>query len=245
MCKFLFLIPKRGRGVSLEEVVKRSKKLINLDGECLNLDGFGIGYSFEGRHQVYRSIGLLEHDQNIHLLSPLIYRSPWVLLHLRKASNDVISHTNCHPFSYGNITMAHIGEFALFNLDRKSVIDRIDDQLLLKIKGNTDSEYFFYALLTDYFRTGDMKISVERTVDFFSRYDCCLNIVLIDNDDTYLVTYNNYLSDMSKVYYSQEWDDCDAFTVLASEMTGVASQGYHVLDAGKMLKIYKLGDNAN
>lgn len=166
-----------------------------------NNDGFGIAFCQDDQHRLYHSITNCEYDSNIERLFPLITYSQWVLIHHRKGTNREISVYNCHPFTYNNITFAHVGECAIHYNDRKKIINEIDDNLLLLIKGNTDTEYLFYLIITNFVKFNDIKKAIISSIELISIYDCCINAVLIINNQIYVISYNNYLQNASCFHY--------------------------------------------
>lgn len=173
----------------------------HIKNDQINNDGFGIAYSYNDQHYVYHSLINCECDLNINTLFPLIRNSKWVLIHHRKGTNKEISLYNCHPFTYDNITFAHVGECAIHYNDRKKIINEIDDKLLLMIKGNTDTEYLFYLIVTKYMQLNNVKLAISSAINVISTYDCCINAILVIEAHIYIISYNNYLQNSSYFYY--------------------------------------------
>ena len=92
------------------------------------------------------------------------------LLHLRWATTGIpVSENNSHPFMYDGYTFIHNG--AIYPKD--ALDPYIDDQLRQFILGDTDSEKYFYFLLTEIHKFGVIEgiksaLAVMKEIDFSS-----------------------------------------------------------------------------
>ena len=114
-----------------------------------NGDGFGLGwYSEDKRPGVFRDILPAWNDDNLRNVASHI-SSPLFFAHVRAATNGSISRTNCHPFQYKNWLFMHNGQIGNFNLVHRELDLLISDEYYHHRQGTTDSETFFYLLLTN------------------------------------------------------------------------------------------------
>ena len=110
-------------------------------------DGWGVAYYRENVPHLIKSTDRAVDDQIFHKVSGVV-SSQTVLAHLRKATQGVLTILNSHPFQYGKWIFAHNGNLKSFDAYKKDLITHIDPDLRRFILGSTDSEIFFYLLLT-------------------------------------------------------------------------------------------------
>lgn len=116
----------------------------------INADGFGISWyntEVDIYPGIFKSIQPAWNDNNILHLSRMI-SSNCILAHIRASTVGDVIQSNCHPFSYKEFSMVHNGTIGNFNHYKMQFIDKIGIDLFLKIKGNTDSEYFFFLIIS-------------------------------------------------------------------------------------------------
>ncbi|MBX7127390.1 MAG: class II glutamine amidotransferase, partial [Cyclobacteriaceae bacterium] len=93
-------------------------------------------------------------------------RTECMVAHVRAASVGEVSESNCHPFQYRNLLMAHNGGIEQFPLVKRKLREPLSDELYNWIKGQTDSEHIFAYLLHTLF-TRHQTISPEAVADAF------------------------------------------------------------------------------
>jgi len=118
----------------------------------INVDGFGIGWYVEDNKVpcLYTSIKTPWSDFNFRRLSKIL-KSKLIFAHIRAIkpfSSGLIHEFNCHPFLYKNLLFMHNGDLKDFRSYIKKVINKIDDNILSNLKGNTDSEYIFLLIIS-------------------------------------------------------------------------------------------------
>lgn len=137
--------------------------------EPLNGDGFGIGWyvpevnnepvNFVSVHPAWSS-------RNLRNLAPKI-KTNCLIAHVRAASVGEVSESNCHPFQYKNLLMAHNGGLENFPLIKRKLREPLNDELYNWIKGQTDSEHLF-AYLLNYLYTNHKIINGDAVADAFN-----------------------------------------------------------------------------
>ena len=171
MCRFLTYFSNES--ILLENLLdKPTNSLIKQSHETkegthgVNADGFGIAwYDFDinSHPGVFKSIQPAWNDNNLIHLSQKI-RSPCFLAHVRASTIGDVNQNNCHPFAYENYAFAHNGTIRSFDQYKKRLIETIDEDLFLNIRGNTDSEFFFFLIMHFMRREKNLEISVLKAI---------------------------------------------------------------------------------
>jgi glutamine amidotransferase len=78
--------------------------------------------------------------------------SETVVAHVRKATQGTISVLNCHPFQHGRWVFAHNGDIPTFSEHRSELVHAVDARLRRFIFGDTDSEVYFFLVLSELLR---------------------------------------------------------------------------------------------
>jgi predicted glutamine amidotransferase len=138
--------------------------------EPLNGDGFGIGwYVPELNYEpiTFVSVNPAWSNRNLRNLAPKI-KTDCMIAHVRAASVGDVSESNCHPFQFKNLLMAHNGGVEDFGKIKRHVREPLSDELYNWIKGQTDSEHLFAYMLNELFKN-HKSVSPEAVVDAFER----------------------------------------------------------------------------
>ena len=196
----------------------------NPSNKELNIDGFGIGYYVQCyQPYIYRNSQLPWNDPNIKQLIEMMSTNTLVA-HIRAThtiGDDMLSpvHTyNCHPFSWSNFIFCHNGVIETFykGAGRKTIVNSIDDDLLIEIKGNTDSEYMFYLIMTMMLRGINLEESVREAIYLMINISGDLKVVanfmITDGSTTVVSRYSNTVPPPS-LYYCHD----EGLTMVASE----------------------------
>ena len=114
-----------------------------------NADGFGIGW-YDSRPEPgqFRDILPAWNDRNLLSVSERI-RSGLFFAHVRASTGTPTSRTNSHPFRHGRWMFMHNGAIGGFDRIRRDVVMAIAPGLFSCIQGTTDSEAFFYLMLSN------------------------------------------------------------------------------------------------
>jgi len=172
MCR---LMAYKGTPIIIDKLLYQPKNsLINQSfhareiEEPLNGDGFGVGwYVPELNYEpiTFVSVNPAWNNRNLRNLAPKI-KTDCMIAHVRAASVGDVSESNCHPFQYKNILMAHNGGVEDFGKIKRHLRHPLSDELYNWIKGQTDSEHLFAFLLNELF-TSHKSISPDAVVDSF------------------------------------------------------------------------------
>ena len=154
MCRFLAYI---GKPIMAEELLIKPKNSLMkqsyhaLESEMtVNGDGFGIGwYNHLIRKEpaLFRSIRPAWNDENLKYNSSMI-KTHCLLAHIRAATQGGVSIENTHPFQYKEFLMMQNGGIKDFLKIKRTLINRLDEDLFQWVYGQTDTQYIFALFMT-------------------------------------------------------------------------------------------------
>ncbi len=186
MCR---LMAYKGTPVIIDKLLYQPKNsLVNQSSnareieEPLNGDGFGVGwYVPEVNYEpiTFVSVNPAWSNRNLRNLAPKI-KTGCMIAHVRAASVGDVSESNCHPFQYKNILMAHNGGVEDFGKIKRHIREPLTDELYNWIKGQTDSEHIFALLLNNLFKN-HQSVSPEAVADSFEKTFRDLKKLMTDN----------------------------------------------------------------
>lgn len=172
MCR---LMAYKGTPIVIDNLLYKPKNsLINQSlhareiEEPLNGDGFGVGWyvpEVNNEPVTFVSVNPAWSNRNLRNLAPKI-KTDCMIAHVRAASVGEVSESNCHPFQYRNLLMAHNGGIEDFPLVKRKMREPLSDELYNWIKGQTDSEHIFACLLNYLFKNHKI-INTDAVADAF------------------------------------------------------------------------------
>ena len=148
MCRLMGYVSSHE--VSIEEIAGASFQEFS-DLSEKHRDGWGIATSSTGKpsNLIVETLPAKDSSQYSHLTKEV--RSDGALLHLRWATSGLaVVEGNTHPFEFENISFIHNG--GITPLD--SMDNFIDSDLFDLMRGNTDSEKYFYLLISQIRKLG-------------------------------------------------------------------------------------------
>ena len=151
--------------------------------EPLNGDGFGIGWyvpEVNNEPVNFVSVHPAWSNRNLRNLAPKI-RTECFIAHVRAASVGEVSESNCHPFQYKNILMAHNGGVENFSRIKRKLREPLTDEFYNWIKGQTDSEHIFAYLLNQLFKN-HKTVTPEAVMDSFEITFRDLKKMMVDTE---------------------------------------------------------------
>ena len=114
-------------------------------------DGWGIATCNAGEHPTLLTEPTRAKESSAFDLASHNLKSNGALLHLRWATGDLaVNNGNTHPFAHGDYSFIHNG--AIFPFD--AVNSFIDPKFLGLRRGQTDSESYFYLIVTEIEKLG-------------------------------------------------------------------------------------------
>lgn len=117
----------------------------------INADGFGIGWydrDIDSDPGIFKSIQPAWNDQNLKHMAAKI-RSRCFVGHIRASTIGEVNTINCHPFAYRQFLFAHNGTICGFDKIKRPLVNLLNDDIALSLKGQTDSEHFFALLMNN------------------------------------------------------------------------------------------------
>ncbi len=216
MCR---LLAYKGTSIVIDRLLYQPKNsLINQSfnakeiEEPLNGDGFGIGWytpDIADEPVSFVSVNPAWSNRNLRNLAPKI-KTECLIAHVRAASVGEVSESNCHPFQYKNILMAHNGGVEEFSKIKRHLRSPLNDELYNWIKGQTDSEHIFASLL-NHLHSNHKSVTPDTVADSFentfrnikilmAKYGiqepAYLNMVFTDGD---FIVATRYVSDDKEI----------------------------------------------
>lgn len=187
MCRLLGLVANKP--VDIEFSLRRFKEF-----STYNPDGWGIGWYENNSPMVFKQgISAKDKESQFPNLSKEV-RSKIIIAHLRKGTGAPPSEVNSHPFQHRNWLFAHNG-----CVDRVYLLSLLRSDYKNELKGETDSEVYFYWILQCIEESKGVIDGIKKAVDkITSRHYSGLNFILSDGKSLYSFSY----SSNSKDYYS-------------------------------------------
>ena len=250
-------------------MIKQSISAKELE-EPLNGDGFGVGWyspTISNNPAVFVSVYPAWNNRNLRYLAPKII-SGSIIAHVRAASVGDVSESNCHPFHFDNMLMAHNGGVEQFDKIKRPLKNQLSDEQYLWIKGQTDSEHLF-ALFLESLRKKGEKFTADDVADSFqdminqlrelmTKYgieeEAYLNMVFVDGER---MVGLRYVSDSSidplSLYYSEgskyvcedgachmvPSEGADRSVMIVSEKLTSIAEDWRPIPKNHMILVYK------
>ncbi|MEM4195361.1 MAG: class II glutamine amidotransferase [Candidatus Anstonellales archaeon] len=188
MCRLLGLVANKP--VDIEFSLEKFSKKFSTD----NPDGWGIGWYENNSPMVFKQgISALDKESQLSSFSKRVI-SKIIIAHVRKGTGAPPSEINSHPFQYKNWLFAHNG-----SVDREYLFSLLKREYRKEVKGETDSEVYFYWILQCVEESKDVIEGIKKAIDeVTSRRYSGLNFLLSDGKCLYSFRY----SKNSKNYYS-------------------------------------------
>lgn len=172
MCR---LLAYKGTPVLLDNLLYKPKNsLVNQSlhareiEEPLNGDGFGVGWYVPEVNVEpinFVSVNPAWSNRNLRSMATKI-KTECLVAHVRAASVGEVSESNCHPFQYNNLLMAHNGGIEEFGKVKRKLREPLTNDLYNWIKGQTDSEHIF-AYLLNYLLKHHQTIGTDEVANAF------------------------------------------------------------------------------
>ena len=165
-------------------------------------DGWGYSQSDSSSESAIKFREPIPALQSKHLHEQIDQKSDGALLHFRWASKGLdINEKNSHPFTYGDTTFIHNGSFAPFDI----LEPYISEKYKSFFEGDTDSERYFYFLLTEIDKHGFVQGIKSALALIKSKISHSSANMMIMNHD-YFVTACRYNQDRIPLAFAQDSD---------------------------------------
>jgi len=120
----------------------------------LNADGFGVAWyvpSISPIPACFRDASPAWSNQNLKQITR-VSKSHCIFAHVRAASLGIVMQTNCHPFTFKNLTFMHNGTVPNYKFIKRKMQTSLSDRAFQLIQGTTDSEMMFAMFVTHFER---------------------------------------------------------------------------------------------
>jgi glutamine amidotransferase len=212
MCRLLGVIANKP--VDLEFSLLRANKPFRNFGKS-NPDGWGIGWYENSLAKVFkRSLSALN-DHRFDELSKEV-SSKIIIAHVRRGTGGVPSEQNSHPFQYKNWIFAHNG-----SIDREFLFGLLKDKYRENVKGETDSEVYFYWILQCIEECRSVLKGIKKAVKkVITNSHTGLNFLLSNGVRLYAFRYSNNSREYYSLYLLRRISFCDDLFKVVSDETG-------------------------
>lgn len=187
MCRLLGLVANKP--VDLEFSIERFKEFSDI-----NPDGWGIGWYENKTAKIYKQgISAKDRQSELPRLSKAVI-SKMIIAHVRSGTGAPPLEGNSHPFAFKNWLFAHNG-----SVDRDYLLSLLKDEYKKGLRGETDSEVYFFWILQNIETTGDIIGGIKKAIDkIMGKTYTGLNFLLTNGEILYAFRY----SSGSRSYYS-------------------------------------------
>lgn len=207
-------------------------KIANPKRRAMDLDGCGLAwydFDIDNRIGLFTSTKPLWQCNNLLNLSQKI-TSNCFLGHIRAANIGAICEQNTHPFVMDNYAMAHEGQIENFGVIKRSLINTLDEDLFLNIKGNTDSEHLF-ALIIQFLRqnSGNIIEATTKAIQWIidnqknQTAKARLNLIIIHQHEILATRFASTLHEATELYFCSKQDRNQSIEslMISSEAIGI------------------------
>ncbi|WP_141881406.1 class II glutamine amidotransferase [Homoserinimonas aerilata] len=182
----------------------------------------GDGWGFSGERRGQRTLTVAAESAHTSRDYDAVLRGSRVtsgIAHLRAATLDLpVSEANTHPFVHGDLSFAHNGSIR----EIASIEPLIDADLRAGIRGDTDSERYLLALVSE-FRRASVVDAIRTVVSRLGEVaeEASLNALLLTPDELIIVA-----DDASKAPDFLGADYYELAYRVGADFTAVASSGW-------------------
>jgi len=191
MCRLLFV---KNDYTDMGNIINNFKKqawtlkytpFLNQDIDAdYHMDGIGFAFFYEKKWNVQKSTDMYF---SFHIPPDCKY----IIGHLRNKGNCTgnVGYENTHPFIYHPFVFCHNGKIIDFVKNKEKIMPFILEKYLSQIKGETDSEYIFYLILSFFDEKNNMmdailefkSLMIRKNIFFYGNF-------IIANEDKVWIT---------------------------------------------------------
>lgn len=221
MCRFIAYL---GRPIIVDELLLKPRNSLVHQSygaeemvQTVNGDGFGLGWYVHDISEIpglFRSISPAWNNYNLLYNAPLI-RTDCMFAHVRAASEGAISEANSHPFHYQQFLMMHNGVVPNFSRIKRRVLNLLNDEMFLWVKGQTDSEHIFALLMQhlNEFKAANGNVSVANIRQSFQMtFDVVQELKREAGIGDEVSTFNMMITDGHRIFGTRFSSDPDRET---------------------------------
>ena len=233
MCRMIFAAGDFDLSQLIDDLILMSKGENELHENNLELGtyqhahGWGIAYLDQEEWIVKKSEKAVFEDSKIDELRTV--KTDLAVLHVRRATNGVVSHDNTHPFHFKNYIFCHNG----------TLRGKIDYDHWFHVDGKTDSEKLFYSILTEVkedpenYDENKIITAIRTDTERYQDYTA-LNFILTRVKESYV----HYLSQDQSQYHQMKLGKSDNLVVVSSEkLKNFPNLQWNALEQGDIVTI--------
>jgi predicted glutamine amidotransferase len=185
-------------------------------------DGWGYSHLDRGARVAEKYREAIPALQSSRLKEQLATKTDGSLLHFRWASKGLdVKEKNSHPFSYEDVTFIHNGSFAPFDV----LEPYISEKYKSLFEGETDSERYFFYLLTEIDKHGFLD-GIQKGLEFIKHNISHSSANMMMMNTEYFVTAVRYNQDRIPAAFSNDHDYYEIrYKIIAGDVI-VASSGW-------------------
>jgi len=194
MCRLFGLIANKSVDVEFSMLKADVKPFRNL-GDERNPDGWGIGWYENNKAKIFKEGKSAVESEKFCSFAKDV-RSNIIIVHVRKGTGAPPSEVNSHPFKYKNWIFAHNG-----SVDRNYLFSLLKDEYRKEIKGQTDSEVYFYWILQCIEESKEVIEGIKKSIDEIINNKNYTGLNFLLSDGKFLYSFR-YSKKTLKYYYS-------------------------------------------
>ena len=228
MCRLFSVVSNKP--IEFSSVLNRFKEKFSET----NPDGWGLGWYKNEKAEVFKE-GIPAHDptSQFNQLTKEV-KSQIIIAHVRKLSHGPPAEENSHPFQVNNWLFAHNGI-----VDRDHLCSLLDPKNKQKLKGETDSEVYFYWLLQNIeTHNKDVIQGVKDAINEVIRENYTgVNFLLSDGTTLYAFRYSQSRQDAYTLYKLEKnpSKSCEKAVLICSEP--LTAEEWDKIEFGHMLVV--------
>lgn len=195
-----------------------------------HLDGFGFCWLENKKWNVYKNPVIYTEDKNLPKKIDKMVHSNVIIGHIRNKTIGDKTVNNTHPFYHKNMVFSHNGWVKDFANHKDKIIEKIDPKYKKFIKGETDSEYLFYLLVTckdiiEKRKKDKESVVLENTIALFLdvlrelELDILANIIFATKNTCVIMRYSIQPKNKKKTPLLLYYDDTDGLIISTQPMT--------------------------
>jgi len=189
-------------------------------GSYQHTHGWGIAYLDHGKWIIKKSEKTIFEDPEIDELREV--KTNLAVLHVRRATNGTVSYDNTHPFHQQDYVFCHNG----------IIRSKIGYDSHFHTEGKTDSEKFFYSLLTEIENEPEVITAIRKDVQTYQDYTS-LNFILAGTEKSYAYSLSQNLFQ----YHQMELSVNKELIIISSEKLNLPNLQWNALEQGDIVTI--------
>ena len=209
MCRMIFAAGKFNMNWLIDDIIQMAsdnneKHEENANGKFKHSDGWGLTYLEGDNLKTFRSVAPIYEDSQIYQFKKL--KTRLIILHARKSTKGNVTMPNIHPFENRN------GSAHYLFFHNGTVRDKLTFDPGFQVQGTTDSEKFFYYLLSGNF--GELNLNWIKKKLLELKDFSGANFILTDGKHSFVADWYS----LNPRYYTMKMFKQKNSVIIASEV---------------------------